>query len=199
MPTTTRGLRRADKREAIARAAETLFRVHGFEHTTVDQIAAGAGVSRRTFFRYFATKDAVVFPHAEERLEQFLELLALDPDEPALDMARRSLRAMAGHFAVHRDELLLQHRLIESSPLLIARERNLDRRWEEALAAALLTRLAPATERRAAALAGAVLGALRALLHSWYGGGGREDLQALVDDALDLLAPAFRTVGDPTC
>lgn len=185
-----RARRKAQVRDALVQAARALFRARGFEATTVDEIAAAAGVSRRTFFRYFSSKDAVVFPHAEERLRRFQELLAPAGRERPFATLRRACRAMAEHFAAHRDELLWQHAQIERSASLAAFERDLDRRWEEVLAAALRRRSGKSVPR-SAALAGAAMGALRALLREWYAGRGQGDLVALVDEVLDLLAPAF--------
>ena len=104
------------KREAIAQAAGALFRAHGFEATTVDQVAAAAGVSRRTVFRYFASKDDLVFPHAEARVEAFRGLLVREGEEGRLEAVRRAARQMAEYFSERREELLLQQRLIEEVP-----------------------------------------------------------------------------------
>ena len=55
-------------RRTIALAARELFLSKGFDETTVDEVAESAGVSRRTVFRYFPTKESMVFPHRGERL-----------------------------------------------------------------------------------------------------------------------------------
>lgn len=56
----TRHEKRRQLRERVAATAINLFRIHGYEETTVDQIAAEAGVSPRTFYRYFKSKDGVL-------------------------------------------------------------------------------------------------------------------------------------------
>ncbi|MGE0709050.1 MAG: TetR family transcriptional regulator [Planctomycetota bacterium] len=185
-----RARHKAAVREALVQASRALFRARGFEATTVDEIAAAAGVSRRTFFRYFAGKDAVVFPYAEERLALFEGLLAPRGKERPFATLRRACRAMAEHFVAHEDELRWQHELIEGSASLLAFEQRLDRRWEEALATAISGQ-ARRVSTRDAALAGAAMGALRALLREWYAGRGQRDLVALIDEVLELLAPAF--------
>lgn len=74
-----------DGRARVERAALDLFRTRGFENVTSDEVADSAGISRRTFFRYFATKaDAVWgdFAGHVRRLEQLLD--ATDPAAPVL-------------------------------------------------------------------------------------------------------------------
>ncbi len=181
--------KRARKRDALVAAAHTLFRAQGFEATTIDQIAAAAGVSRRTFFRYFATKDAVVFPHAADRIARFREALRPRRGESAHTAVRRAVLEVAHEFAAGRDELLLQRALIASSSALLAREHEVDMAWEEAIVAAMEAEEPEGDDRalRARVRAGAVAGALRAALRVWLDGKGRADLAALGAKALDLL------------
>ena len=74
------------KREARGRIAETalqLFVSHGYTETTIDQIAAAAGVGRRTIFRHFATKEAILYDHLVVRHELAVQYLReRPPGEP---------------------------------------------------------------------------------------------------------------------
>lgn len=70
-----------DNRRRIRQAAMELFAEHGFDGTTVEAIAARADVSPRTFFRYFATKEAVFFDDAEARMGDLARLVAERPRE----------------------------------------------------------------------------------------------------------------------
>ena len=71
-------------REELSRAAWALFRKEGYEATTVTEIARKAGVSRRTFFRYYASKEDVVVETSDELAEEVLVALAHRPaKEPA--------------------------------------------------------------------------------------------------------------------
>jgi AcrR family transcriptional regulator len=180
--TSRRDARKAKVREALLQAASALFRAHGYEATTMDQVAAAAQVSRRTVFRYFPTKDALVFPHAQARVDMFREALVAQPGELRSETVRRACLAVASEFATHRDELILQQELIASSPALQARERELDRGWEEALAASLLQ-----GRRRPS------VGGLRAAVRVWYAH-GQLDATAVVDEVLGWLSGALEAM-----
>ena len=70
-------------RAQIAEAALDLFVSQGFAETTIDQIATAARVGRRTIFRHFATKEAILFDHLVVRRETAVQLLQQrPPDEP---------------------------------------------------------------------------------------------------------------------
>src|SRR6478735_7506224 len=78
-------------RDEVMRQAWLLFSEQGFEATTVDQIAAAAGMSRRTFFRYFAGKDELVLARLVESGENVAEALRGRPaDEPVWKSLRRA-------------------------------------------------------------------------------------------------------------
>lgn len=93
-----KGLRERKKlgtRLDLARAALALFEERGYDETTVDDIAARAGVSRRTFFRYFRSKDEVFIVDPEGKLAAMHRALAEGPpDEPTIDALRRGMVAM---------------------------------------------------------------------------------------------------------
>ncbi|MEO8000457.1 MAG: TetR family transcriptional regulator, partial [Arenimonas sp.] len=67
-------------RRALIKSANRLFQVAGFEATTIDEVCQDAGISRRTFFRYFPDKETLAFPHRDERLQRFIDLLGNAPD-----------------------------------------------------------------------------------------------------------------------
>lgn len=175
----------------LVEAAFSLFKEQGFEATTVEQIADRAEVSRRTFFRYFATKESIAFPHHAERLELFEKYLSQRiHGETPLTAVRRCLIIIAREYEREREQVLVQATLIESSPTLIARDRILDLRWEEVIAEALSDGVDPSDEykRQTRLLAGAVVGVIRAALREWMSSGCQLDLVKLGTEALDLLA-----------
>jgi AcrR family transcriptional regulator len=83
------------RRARIAEAALELFAGRGYAETTIDQIAAAAGVGRRTVFRHFPTKEAILFDHLVVRREVAVQLLReRPPDEPPLVSLHAVLRAL---------------------------------------------------------------------------------------------------------
>lgn len=84
--------KKARLRLELTKAAVGLFQQQGFDATTVEQIASAVETSPRTFFRYFGTKEDVLFGDAPDRLEQFrATLAAADPDRPALEIVSDAL------------------------------------------------------------------------------------------------------------
>lgn len=192
MPHPVADLRQRKKeqtRRAIADAALDLFETRGFDETTVDDIAAAANVSPRTFFRYFASKDEAVFDRADEAQEAFRTLLAARPaDEPMLV----SLREIG--------QALLTDQFVDGSRLrrvlaLVARERALRGRSDallEGIEVELTTWSAerldvPATDLRPRLVAAAVLTARRVATETWLESPG-DDLADHITRAIDLLA-----------
>lgn len=177
-------------REALARAAIELFQEKGYEATTVAEIARAASVSRRTFFRYFPTKDALLFVDTSDHLERFREMLdAREPDDGIVDPIRRACLAHADEYMRDRDQVVARARIIESSPGLAKQERQQDLLWEQAITEALLAtrRRSPIAERRARMLSGAIVGAMRAAIIEWQRLEGSADLVRLTSEALDLF------------
>ena len=180
-------------RDALARAAFDLFHTKGYEATTVAEIARAAAVSRRTFFRYYATKDALLFVDNGEQLERFEQQLERqDAEEDAFAHVRRACLALAEEYMTRRDEVLARARIIDSSPALCKQERQQDMLWEAAIASSLLAdRRAPTpvAKRRARVIAGAVFGAMRATLDEWRELEGSADLPRLIRESLEVIDP----------
>lgn len=187
------GIRERNKvrtRRQLAEAALNLFLAQGFDETTVDEVAERAGVSRRTFFRYFDSKEAAFFANQEERLDAFRVLLEeRTAAESALLSVRRACLSMAGVYLQERELTLAQHRVVRASRQLKAYDQQLDEKWEEALFDALLDDKNDADARlRARVQAGAILGSVRAVLRAWFTDNGRGDLTQMGVRAFEILA-----------
>ncbi|CAM5344471.1 TetR family transcriptional regulator [Streptomyces fumanus] len=185
---------RPPMRDALVDAAFRLFLERGYERTTVDDIVALAGVGRRSFFRYFPSKEDVVFPDHEGCLAGLTAFLAASPPdaEPmgrVCDAARLVVRMYARNpaFSVQR------YRLTKEVPGLRAYELSVVWRYQRALAGYLRTRLAgrPDGALRADVIAAAVVAAHNNALRSWLRADGRGDAVAAVDHALGQVRSAF--------
>lgn len=105
-PPSLRSRKKAQVREAIYSAAMELFAGRGFDATTVDDIAARAGVSRKTYFNYFPTKGAVLRYYGDQlqaRLEDLVHRSA--PQQPPLERIYSALGAAAQETAAHREHI----------------------------------------------------------------------------------------------
>ena len=79
-------------RQEIWNAAIDLFYSEGFDGVTVEQIALHAGVSRRTFFRYFASKEDVLASSVNSYVDALVEIIAYDrSDSAGLEVAKRAI------------------------------------------------------------------------------------------------------------
>lgn len=173
-------------------AALALFEARGFDATTVDAIAARAGTSRRTFFRYFPTKESVLFEGQARRLADFRARLgARRAGEPVAERLERAVLEMTEVYAADRDEVLAVQRILASSPTLAGLELGFDVGLEEVVAAALAK--GPPARNRSDALvdAGIVVGGLRAALRAWMASGARGRLRRIAQHALARLAPVL--------
>ncbi|MEU0110471.1 TetR family transcriptional regulator [Streptomyces sp. NPDC006251] len=188
------GTGKTPMRDALVAAAFQLFLERGYEQTTVDDIVALAGVGRRSFFRYFPSKEDVVFPDHERCLADMTAFLAqgADDDEPVrrvCDAARLVLRMYAENptFSVQR------YRLTRQVPGLRAYELSVVWRYERALAAYLRRRYADRRDGtlRADVIAAAVVAAHNNALRSWLRSDGEGEASAAVDHALAYVQSAF--------
>ncbi len=185
-------------RDALVAAAFRLFLERGYEQTTVDDIVALAGVGRRSFFRYFPSKEDVVFPDHERCLADMTDFLASgdgteEPVGRVCDAARLVLRMYAENptFSVQR------YRLTKKVPGLRAYELSVVWRYERALAEYLRARFAGRRDGtlQADVIAAAVVAAHNNALRSWLRSDGQGDASATVDHALGYVQSAFGTAA----
>lgn len=197
--------KREAQREAtkgrLQAAALDLFRRDGFDATSVAAIASAAGVTERTFFRYFPSKEAVLFQDYESRLEWFRAALAVRPaDESVLD----SIRVAVESFPDDREILhqiaalrqgVLSPETIESHLRLVqgAFARELEALIRDRLVHGREVDPPGATDDRielvSVVLGNAIAGALLGTLDVWArrGGGSPEDMEPLTAEAFEVL------------
>jgi AcrR family transcriptional regulator len=151
------GRRLANAREGLQDAALTLFAQQGLDGTTVAEIAAAAGVSQRTFFRYFVDKREVIF-WGQEKLEQRIvgELANAHPGDPmsllvtALDAAatffpdQRRPRSRTRRAVINADPTLQERELLKFASLAEAIALAIQRHHVETAKAAVAAQAAVA-------------------------------------------------------
>ncbi len=109
--------KKARTRRELAEAARSLFHARGYEETTVEDIAEVVGVSSRTFFRYFDSKEAVLFAGWEDQLDELAEFLrARPPGEPLLESVKALAMVMVSTVEADRDEHLFVKEIVAKSP-----------------------------------------------------------------------------------
>lgn len=156
-PLTLRDRRRAETTAEIAAAALDLAVERGWDQVTVDDVAARAGISRRTFFNYFSTKDEALFHDAMAWRPGALEAFTASP-APLLDALEELFAAQAARDTPDRDRALRVMRLVDGSPELLPGLLARIAASEQALAAAVAARseVDEFTARTVAAVAGAL-------------------------------------------
>lgn len=198
------GLRERKKqamRHRIAATALQLFADRGFEVVTVAEVAAAAGISEKTVFNYFPTKEALVTDH---RLALETELLRRirerQPGESVLTAVRRHTLWLAERLAdLPAEKRAAFRRMVQQSPALLARFRQISVDAEAELAALLAAETGPA----GAALAGVVAGIIGVVVRqaldvqAWTQGSQRPyaEIVAGIEAACDLLGRGLADYG----
>jgi AcrR family transcriptional regulator len=179
-PPGLRERKRQQTRERLSRAAMALFLERGFEATTLDDIAAAADVSRRSFFHYFASKEDVVFAWQEESTAALVAAVAARPaDESMLMAAENAITAMVRQ--LEPNEAIAMACLKRDNPALQARDQVKYEKLERALAEALAKRAGHKVEKLQAPLVAMIAtGAMRIGGELWAAEGAREKPEALV-------------------
>lgn len=168
-----------------------LFLEQGFQETTVDQIAEAAGISRRSFFRYFATKEDVVLGDLIDRGHRVrTALVARPPGEEPWVAVRGALLALREEAAETETELRIGRMLFQSPTL---RTRHLEKHlaWQEMLVPVLAHRLSdttdldgPSADHRATAIIATALTCLDVATETWVRRDGEVPLEDLWDEAV---------------
>jgi|SRR5512142_971555 AcrR family transcriptional regulator len=141
MPDGTAGLRarkRLQTRRRIEDCALQLFTRRGFDAVTVEEICAAAEASHATFYRYFGTKEEVVFAYRDEFREALRDAIGAAAGEPSPQAQLRSvLMCFAGFLQSQADTLARRDQLVLHHPGLFSRTLAVQRDWENELAEGL--------------------------------------------------------------
>ncbi len=177
-------------RDLIEQAALELFLTRGFDATTIDDIAHAAGVSARTFFRYFAGKEDVLFADHLDELELFLESLRAQPLRTPLPTRVRNALAATAHLE-RAPAQEARNRLIATVPAVRDRMYRLAPDYENAIANHL-REIAPKTGEVEALLAAAAIWGAFMKIPDLVMRGLEEDANAVLERACSVLESGIR-------
>ncbi len=189
---TKRGRPPGTSRRELELIALRLFTDQGFDNTTIEQIAAEAGVSKRTFFRYFSSKANVLWSEFDSEVGTIRAALAGVPaGVPMMDAIRRAV-VTANHYGPQDvPELRLRMNLIGCAPALQSSAAIHYDAWERAISDFVATRIGqPADSLYPLAVGRATLAACRAAYDRWSARADA-DLTYYLDAALAALAAGF--------
>ena len=182
-------------RSYLSEVALRLLTDRDFDSVTVDEIAAAAGVSRRSFFRYFASKEDVVLQFLDQMAERLRDaVLARPAQESPLVAVHAALRPQVAAYVADADRTLAVVRLLQRSPLLRARELESRQRMRELVAEAIGRRLGVdhRTDLRPRLLAGIALVPFDVAITTWVESRADEDVHAILDAAIAGLGVELR-------
>ena len=187
------GRRPSTSRAELEEVAFRLFGERGFDDTAVDDIASAAGIARRTFFRYYASKTDLVWGDFDVELDRFRAWFAAAPTgAPVLQAVRR---AVVDFNALPDDQAVIAHRermsLILRVPTLFASSTLRFVQWREVIAEFVAGRTAAdASDLLPVTVGHTALGATLAAYEQWLQVPDAR-LDVLLDDALGQLADGF--------
>lgn len=178
---------------ALQQTALTLFVENGYDDTTTDEIAEGAGVSPRTFFRYFPTKESVLFAGSYGWYQTFTEHYLAQPASASdIEAIHQTLVDLAPELAKRRKALDLYEQAVASSATLRGGVQDHVQQDIATLAEAIAQRrgLAEADES-CTLLAAVVLVTYRRAVLRWLAGPATKNPRSVIDEELKLLIAQF--------
>ena len=189
------GRREKKRQETLQRIAKTglkLFIAHGYEGTTLEAIAEAAGISRRTFFYYFKSKEEVLLAgHGNGFVEALRPAMLEEPrDQEPVDAVRHCLLKLVSRYET--EESIICDRLLRSTEALRVRKQAIFVEMEETLFAALCE-LWPQPDRRVALrlVTMVSMGAMRLAMESWRQEGGKRPLAKYLKENFATLEAAI--------
>jgi AcrR family transcriptional regulator len=206
MSTTTEqepGLRERKKLETRRRLRQVALRLageRGFEHVTIEDIAAGADVSTRTFFNYFGSKEeALISPDPTSAAELAQALAARPAAEAPLETLRQVMLLRAAHIEDHVDDVRARMRLVQSctalQPGYLATAAAFDRILTEGIAARLGTD--PDLDPYPGLVVAVGSTAMRATLAAWLTTTGHGSVAEMINSAFDQIAAGLPVPARP--
>ena len=187
------GLREKRKRQLkseLSRQAIQLFTQKGFAETTIDDIVDPLAVSKRTLFRYFATKEDLVFAWYEELTDELVRALEARPKaEAPFESVRETLLSLLHYYDENPKWALTMTRLAKATPALVGKSFEKRSIWERELAKVLAKRLpnGPSRDLTARVTVAAALAAFTCGIDEWTDSRGKANIRACLDRAFSTV------------
>lgn len=191
-------------RDRLAQAAFDLFDERGYEQTTVDDITERAGLGRTTFFRYYRSKEDVIFPDHDRLLQQLRDRLAASSSKTALVAVSDAMRLVMLHYLEEGDVARRRYALTSRVPALRDREIVSVARYQRLFREFIANWLSDGDDRvslRAEVMAAAMVAAHNHVLRRWLRGESPDPIAELDDSfgqVIALLATTATSVTDLT-
>jgi len=186
-------LRERKKRLAQATIEETalrLFQQQGYEHTSIQDIAAAVMMSSRTFFRYFASKEEVLFEPMRAVLNEGLRFLQhVAPTESPHVALRATFEYLASLYQQQRARFPIRYQIAVQTPSIASHYLYVLMETEPAICDVLCSHLESATNRHEIRfLVALYMTALRMALLEWLEQEAQGDLVSLLREYLDSFS-----------
>jgi AcrR family transcriptional regulator len=178
-------------RDRLAQAAFDLFDERGYEQTTVDDITERAGLGRTTFFRYYRSKEDVIFPDHDRLLNQLRERLASSSSKTALVAVSDAVRLVMLQYLEEGDVARRRYALTSRVPALRDREIVSVARYQRVFREFIASWLGDGDERvslRAEVMAAAMVAAHNHVLRKWLRGESPDPLAELDESLGQVIA-----------
>lgn len=191
-----RRVRGERNRNALIAAAIALFSARGYEGTTVEQIAAEAGVAPRTLFHHFASKDDILFDGYAGRLDEATRRFRASESRSLWGALAEASNAVAEAISEQPDMFLVRAQMYAGHPALRATMLRLNDEWIDQLTGEVARWLGADanTDLRPRLAATVINGANRAAIDTWVAGEGADDLIEIMQRAVDLVRPSIARI-----
>jgi AcrR family transcriptional regulator len=190
---------RESARDRLAQAAFALFDERGYEQATIDDITERAGLGRTTFFRYYRSKEDVIFPDHDRLLEQIGERLRTSSHGTALAAVSDAVRLVLSHYLDEGDLARRRYALTSAVPALRDREIATVARYQRLFRefiADWMGEVAEPAPLRAELMAASVVAAHNHVLRRWLRGENPDPTREL-DDAMREVINLFAVLPAP--
>jgi AcrR family transcriptional regulator len=194
-----RELKMERTRQLVAETALELFSEHGFDHTTVEQIAAAAEIGTRTLYRYFPTKEALIVEFMRTHLSAALDALRAQPEETPLPQALYAVvDSVVATTAANARRVMTAYELAGHNPSVRGQISELWWEWRCEVASVISHRKRDkSSDMNVEMTAILCMVAIETSVRVWVEGGGRASMRRLVNRALGMLRSGEIPIATP--